>query len=380
MQKRIKGPLTILAVALLLLTASGCAGQNAKPVVMTAVAGNQELEKTLGFSGVLVPAQTAEISSQIAGHVTSLDFQVGSTVKAGGVLMQLDTRGLSAQLLQAEAGLQSAEAAAQTAENQASLAKIGLDAAQKSFDRTKTLYDAGAASQSQLDDAKDQLSKAAKQYETAAGPAQAQAQAAVSTARANVKSLDVQLDEAAIRSPIDGSLTSQSVNVGEVVSPGVVVMSVVNTAILNMKSTVTQDTLPLLATGQDVDIAIDGYPNGKFKGSISRIGPIAVSTGEVFPIEITIKNDGSLMAGLSAQASMTVKTRGIVVPSAAVIQNNGSSYVFVIRDNAALKRPVSVGLKSDKATQILKGLDAGERVAVTNVNALADNTPVSVAG
>ena len=111
--------------------------------VTTAVATNQELTTTLDLSGVLVPAQTADISSQIAGKVTILGFQAGDAVKAGDVLMQLDTASLNAQLAQAEASLQSAEAAVGEAGNQAAVDKISLDSAQKSYDRTKALLTGG---------------------------------------------------------------------------------------------------------------------------------------------------------------------------------------------------------------------------------------------
>ena len=375
MQKRIRAFLAILVIAPLLSAASGCAGHSAVAVT-TAVAANQEVSTTLDISGILVPVQRADISSQIAGKVTSLGFQDGDAVKAGDVLMQLDTQTLNAQLAQAEAGLQSAEAAAGTAANQASVAKISLDAAQRNYDQTKTLFDAGADSQSQLDDATDALNTAQEQYDSATGPAIDQAAAAVSTARANIATLNVQLNEATIKSPLDGVLTSQNVDVGEVVAPGVAVMSVVDVSSLKLSSTVTQDVLPLLALGQNMDVTADSFPGLDYKGSVTLLGPIAASTGEVFPVEVTIKNDGHLVPGLTAHASATVKASGIVVPSSAVVQTSGASYVFVIKDGVASKRLVSTGLSSDGMTLIPEGLTAGEQVAVTNAAALADNMPV----
>lgn len=379
MLEQIKRSLTILAAVLLVITVSGCAGRNGDKTVAvtTVVASNQELATKLDLSGVLVPAQTVDISSNILGKVTELGFQVGSAVKAGDTLLQLDPKTLSAQLLQAEAALQSAEAAAQSAQSQASLAKINLATAQKLYDRTKVLFDSGAVSKSQLDDVTDKLNIAQNQFENASGPAQNQAAAAINTASANIKNIQVQIDNATIKSPITGILTNQSVNIGAVVSPGVPVISIVDTSILKMKSTVTQDTLPLLSVGQEIDITIDSYPDSKFKGTISSLGPIAVNTGEIFPVEIAINNKGSLTAGLSAHASMNTKIKGVVVPSAAVIQNNGESCVFVIKEHIAVRRAVKTGLKNDSGTQILNGLNAGEQVAVTNVNTLTDNMPVN---
>jgi RND family efflux transporter MFP subunit len=146
-----------------------------------------------------------------------------------------------------------------------------------------------------------------------------------------------------------------------------------------MKSSITQDLLPLLTVGQEIDVTIDIYPDRVFKGTISGIGPIAVNTGGVFPLEIAIQNDGSILSGLSAHAALNVigKT-GVVVPTAAVLESGEKSYVFVIQNGVALKRVVTTGLRNDQGVEILKGVAAGEMVAVTNIRALSDNLPVNV--
>ncbi len=375
MQKLIRTSLTILALALLPFAASGCAGRSAV-AVKTAVASNQELSTTLDLSGVLVPAQEADMSSQIAGKVTSLGFQNGDAVKAGDVLMQLDTDTLNAQLAQAEAGLQSAQAAVGVAEDKAAEDKITLDSAQKSYNRTESLFNSAAASQSDLDNATATLDTAQTMYKNDSGPALAVAQAAVATASANVDNLQVQLSEATITSPLDGFLANRNVNVGEVVSPGVTVMSVVDDSSLKLRGEVSQNVLPLLTLGQTMEVAVDSYPGSEYKGSVTTIGPIAVSTGQVFPFEVTIKNDGRLIAGLTAHASATVTASGIVVPAPAVVQNNGASFVFVIKNGIASKRAVSTGQSGAQGVLILRGLAAGEQVAITNTDALTDNTPV----
>jgi HlyD family secretion protein len=380
MAKRIKFILTALLAALLLLTAAGCAGrnENGAVAVTAATAENRELVSALEISGVLVPAQSVDISSKFSGKVVSLGFNVGSAVRAGDILIQLDTDTLNAQLMQSQAGLQSAEAAAESAQSQASLAKINLDAARKLYDRTKILYESGAVSQSQMDDITDKLNIAQNQYENASGPAQAQARAAISTALANINNYQVQIDSATIRSPIDGLLTSRNVNVGQVVSTGVAVISIVDTSTLKLKSTVNQELLPLLSIGREMDVIIDSYPDNNLKGTISSLGPIAVSTGEVFPLEIIINNSGGLTAGLSARAAVSTIVKGIMVPASAVTQGGGESYVYVINDNTVSKRVVKVGLKNDQDAQIIKGLNAGEQVAATNVSALTDSTTVKV--
>ncbi len=380
MPKQIRKSVIFLTVLIFIFSLNGCSGGNTanSVVVTTAIASNQELELPLNLSGVLVAGQTASISSQISGQVVKLGFNVGSTVKAGEILIQLDTNALEGQLMAAEAGLQSASAGSEAAQNQSYLAQINLASAQKNYDRTKQLFDAGAASQLQIEDAQDKLNIAAKQYESSSGPALDQAQATIATAMANIKGLNIQIAKSTISSPINGVVTSQNINVGEVVSPAVPVISIIDSSILKLRSTVSQDYLLLLTQGQAVQVSVDGYPNLKLSGKITGIGPMAVNTGEVFPVEISLNNDGNLMVGMSAHAALMTKVQGIVVPTSAVIQKDGQTTVFVTDGQTASKRVVKTGLNNDNFIQILDGLSEGEQVVISNVGALTDNNRVKV--
>lgn len=383
MQRRIYIIISLLIILLFAFVSFGCSSQAAGNLnsvsVKVATADKHKINSTLNVAGVLVPVKTVNILSKISGQVMSMDFDVGSNVKAGDTLITLETKTLNAQLQQAEASLQSAKAALQSAKNQADQVKINLDAVTKAYKRTRALYDAGAATQAELDDITSKLELAKKQYELAAGPAQNQAQAAVNTAEANINNIKVQLENAVITSPITGVIANRNINPGEIASPGAPLLTVADTSTLKLKGTVPQEDLPFLKLGQQVDVIVDIYPGKVFKGQISSIGPIAVSTGKYFPIEISISNNGDIKAGLSAHASINITLgESIIVPASAVLQDNGQSYVFVIKNNVASKRIVETGISNDKEIQILSGLNAGEQVAVTNVNSLFDNMPVSI--
>lgn len=383
MQKRFKIYLSLIMSIISIFVLGGCGSEAAGNMngvnVKVATADKHKLQTAIDVTGVLVPTQTVNVSSKISGQVLSLGFDVGNSVKSGDTLITLETKTLNAQLEQAQAALQQAEAAAQSTKNQIDVAKINLDSAQKDYDRNKALFDSQAISQSTLDGFTSKLQLAQKQYELASGPAQAQAQAAINTAEANINNINVQLQEATITSPINGIITNRNINPGEVASPGVSLITIADTSVLKLKGTISQDAVPLLKSGQDIDVSIDVYSGKVFKGQISNIGPVAVSTGKYFPIEISINNTGDIKAGLSAHVSINLTSdEGIIVPASAVVQNNGQNYVFVIKDKVASKRTVEIGLTSNKEIQILKGLDAGEQVATTNLNSLFDKMPVNV--
>jgi HlyD family secretion protein len=383
MYRKSKVMVALATATVLMLGAVGCTSQPAASMnavdVKVGTADKHIIKTTYDMAGVLLPAQTLNIISKMSGQVTSMDYNVGDIVKAGDVIIKLETKTLNAQLQQAEASLQSAEASVQSAKNQAEVAKINLDIVQKSYNDAKVLYDSGASSKSQLDDVANKLELEKKKYENAEGSAKNQAQAAVSTANANINNIRVQMENSVIKSPISGIVVTKSINLGEIASPNITLVTIADTSTLKLKGTVSQELLPLLQIGQEIEVSIDIYPDKTVKGRIENLGPMAVSTGAIFPIEIAIENSGDINAGLSAHAAIGIaQDSGVVVPAEAVIRKNGESYVFVIKDNVASKRIVTTGIRSDKEVQILKGLNAGEKVAVTNVNRLSDNRSVNL--
>jgi len=375
-------PNKVLLVLLLslagMMAVTGCSQKSAAniPDVKTAVARQMEIEKRIELSGVLVPSQTVEIASKTSGQIVFLGFKVGDRVEKDAVLIQLDTEALNGQKQAAEANLQSARAAVESAANQAAISKINLDAAQLNYDRTQQLFSSGAVSQSAMDEAKDKLDIASQQFATASGPARSQATAAANSAYANLRNLEVQLGNTTIKSPIEGIITTQTINPGQVVTANTTLLMLVDTSSLKFKTTIGQDSVIQLSPGQQLSLYVDSYPGRTFAGTVSSIGPIAVSTGEVFPVEITVNNAGGLMAGMSARSTLIIKSQGIAIPLDAVQQENGQNFVFVADDSKVSRRLVRTGFGNETEVLVLEGLSEGEEVVTTSLNILADGMQV----
>ncbi|MEQ8237547.1 MAG: efflux RND transporter periplasmic adaptor subunit, partial [Syntrophomonadaceae bacterium] len=147
---------------------------------------------------------------------------------------------------------------------------------------------------------------------------------------------------------------------------------------LKFKTTISQDSVIQLTPGQQLSIYVDSYPGRTFAGTVSSIGPIAVSTGEVFPVEITVSNEGGLMAGMSARSTLIIKAQGIAVPLGAVQQENGQNFVFVADDAQVNRRLIRTGFGNDTEVLVLEGLSEGEQVVTTSLNILADGMQVKI--
>lgn len=228
--------------------------------VTAAAVTEKPLDPVLTLEGVLLPAETAVVSSRVSGQLDSVLAKPGDAVTMGQLLATLDSRALKAQLQQAEAGLQTAQAARDMSAGQAEMARIALKGAETDYQRVQALHEAGAASQSQLEAAADKLNTARVQANNAQGPAGNQAAASVATAAAALESMRTQLDYTRLTSPLDGVVTVRSVELGETVAPGTAVMTVARMDVLRIKGVVPQELLASLKVGQAVPVTAAVYP------------------------------------------------------------------------------------------------------------------------
>ena len=374
--------MTATSVGLLLITVTACGGRtNAEMTVNAVTAERGSLRKKIDISGVLVPDRTVNIYSKLSGQAKTIAADIGDHVRAGEQLISIGTKELDAQLQVAKTAIASVEGQASQAKIGISTAKDNLDLAQKSFDRMSSLFQSSAVSQSQLDDARNKLELARAAYENAQKQYQLLSNSGLGQAQAQAHLLEVQISNSLIESPIDGIVTNRNINIGELVSPGVPLMTIADTSTLRLLGTVSQDDVPLLNIGRNVSFVIDGFPGDKVDGVITQIGPVAVSTGQYFPVIISFKNDGRFMAGMTGMAAIEVSgSSRVLAPLSAVLTTDGRSYVFVLKEGVVSRRAVTTGLKNTSETEIIDGLKAGEIIASSNVDLLSDGQQVKVVG
>lgn len=360
-----------MKLALLFVSAvmvfTGCAQKPVENIkVQTSVAAIGKIEANVSVTGILMPIQVSNIISQMSGKVNFVEGEVGDQINQGDLLVRIDTA-------QANAQLQQANASYKNVQTQSALSKITLDNAEKNLEDMTVLYESGAVAQSQLESAQSAFEAAKLQYNGSQSGGLAQAQAAINLVRA-------QLENANIVSPITGVIINKNINVGETASMGAMLMTIADTASLKLKGTVHQDFLPYLKTGKSVEIVIDIYPEQTFTGTVGMVGPVSVSTGTYYPVEILLENtNGAIMSGLSAHSTILISgLEQLIVPESAVVDNSGETYLFVIENGTAQKRLVTTGMRGGSKVEILKGLKSGDTVAVSNVNSLFEGMLVDV--
>lgn len=278
-------------VLLVILAAAAVGGwyfwqQNAvrAPEFTTATVTHGDITQTVSATGTLQPVTTVDVSSQISGNVAKLNVDWNSPVKKGQVLAEIDPSNYQTALNQAEGQLANAKA------NYA-LMKANAD-------RTQALFAQQLVPQSDLDTANAQV-------------AQADAQVKIQTAAHDTAV--VNLSRCTIYSPIDGSVISRSIDVGNTVAASLsapVLFQIANDLTsMQIDAAISEADIGNVAEKQRVTFTVDAFPNRQFHGTVSQIrnSPKTTQNVVVYDTMIDVNNaDLKLKPGMTATVSVIV--------------------------------------------------------------------------
>ena len=186
---------------------------------------------------------------------------------------------------------------------------------------------------------------------------------------------------AEIRAPFDGFVEKRLVNLGELVKSQTPVMAVVRLDPLKVTAEIPEKMAPWISVGQQVDLLVDAYQGRKFSGKLSRISPGVNTATRSFPFEALVPNaDTALKPGTFARVHIESGQvdKILTLPYRALQYRYGVNRVFVVDAGKLALRELAVGQRLGERIEIVSGVKPGENVAVTDVDTLADGTPVTV--
>lgn len=342
------------------------------------------LLKRISLTGQTIPEAQVDIAAKYQGKVTAVNIGLGQIVSPGQVLIVQDTGDADIAIRQNQAAYQQAAADAMTSEVSfnANFDRANADyhKALASYQRSKTLYDMGGISRGDLDVSEQQVADAKAAYDTLANQMQSGVATAIQSSRAaavkaqqSVNVVEKQRDDLVLRAPRAGMIGYRQVEVGDIVSAGQKLLSIYDNSNIYVDCQVSEQDLGAVSIGLGVDVQIESL--GKtVPGKIIYISPAIDSQSLAFSVRIALINpDPSVRAGMFARAAINVPLRQntLVVPKDAVLEKNGSYYVFVVNaQNVIEQRMVGVGARGDQAVEILNGLNEGEQIAINNLSRL----------
>src|SRR5262245_14426803 len=238
------------AAFVVLLALVGCGKKTSKVAeIQYATVEKKTIEVTVEATGTVEPIDLVEVKSKASGQIVKMNVAVGSVVKAGELLAQVDTRDVNNQYQQAAATYRAAQ----------SSAKIAADQAK----RAESLFSEGVNN--------------APEHETA-GLSNADAQSSLVRARTDLDIARQKLEDATVRAPGNGTILSQAVAVGQViasatssVSGGTTLLTMADLSRIRMRALVSESDIGNVRPGMPATVTVDAFPNRTFEGSVEKI-------------------------------------------------------------------------------------------------------------
>jgi RND family efflux transporter MFP subunit len=349
----------------------------------------RKLPRALEVSGTLDPDERSEVASPGSGTVIAVKVDVGSRVKKGDVLVELDGRESSLRLQSANAttaqqlarlGIKAGEKYDPANVPDVRAAKEARDLAEIDAKRMKDLFERGAVSQQQLDQAKSNYERANAQFDAAKNGAD-QSWAALLSAQAQAGLSSKAVGDANIRAPFDGSITEKRVSAGEFANVGRVVVVLVNDDPLRLRFDVPEADSGSIKVGRPVELTVAAHPNKVFKAEIKRVSASINARNRTLPVEAEIANPNSeLKAGFFAKARIALEgepTEALLVPRTAIGVTGNANRVFVKVADRVAERLVTTGREVDGMVEIRGQITPTDEVATEALDQLSDGAQVA---
>jgi len=281
------------------------------------------IARWLPVSGTLQPLNQATVKAKVAGEVVSIAVREGQTVKAGQLVARIDTVDLESRLVERMGALESARAQLALAEKTRAMNNKLLSEkfiSQNAFDGSESSYSV--------------------------------AQGSVKSAEAQVRLAQNAIKDASVAAPLSGVVAKRHVQPGEKVAFDSPIVTVVDLAALELAALVPAVDVPELNVGMNVELAVEGFGDGKFSGRIERINPSTEPGTRAFNVYVALPNTGNaLRSGMFAtgRVGIAMSSPAPTLPQTAVRTEAGQTYVWTIDNGRLVRRIVLVGRRDDEA-------------------------------
>lgn len=392
---------TMLLLATIALSFSACKGngsqasagqvaQSREPKqVKLARVTETSLEQTVTVTGTLAAYDQATISAKVPGRVRKIYVDLGSQVRQGQVIADLEPRDAQLRLEQSQAALAQARARLglppQGEDDHVDIEQTGtvrqaramLDESTLKRERAAKLLAQGVISRAEVDTAEAEYKVALSRYQDAIEEIRNR-QALLVQRRSEVELAKQQLTDMSIRAAFDGVVEEKITSPGEYLAAGAAVVRIVKMNPLRLRAEVPERESQNVKVGQEVRVSVEGDPN-IYTGRIARLSPSITAENRVLIVEAEVANNGRLRPGSFARAEIVSdKARtSLVVPLSSVVTFAGIDKVITVQDGKAVEKPVTIGRRMGELAEILSGVKAGDAVVIDPGN-LQSGQPITV--
>lgn len=312
--------------------------QQAVPV-KTMIVSQDLITHNIDFTSTLVPFEEVHLAPASPGRIEKIHVEIGDPVRQDQIVALMDRTSLEQ-------------------------ARINFMTLETTLQRLDTLKKTNSIADQQYDQAKSAYDMAKNSY-------------------------DFLVKNTQLRAPFSGVVSGKYFEDGEIYS-GAPVVSVGKPALLSIVQIdqlkaligISESYYPVVTKGLKAEVTCEIYPEQTFYGEVYRVYPTIDNATKTFTVEVKILNRNvKLRPGMFSKIRLSLgKGNAILVPSLALIKQTGTNdmYVFLNKNNIAVKTPVKAGRIVDDRTEILEGLKPGDEIIVVGQNKLEDQFPISV--
>lgn len=373
--------------------AKGGAGRpgSGEPVPVSVQAAREaSLVRAVTVTGTLAAEDQVALGFKVAGRIETINVDLGSRVQPGQVIARLVPVDFQLRVQQSEAALQQARARlgldpkgsdeAVDPDKTAVVrqARAVLDDAKLNYTRIKTFVDRGISSRAELDSADAALKVADGRYEDAVEEVRNR-QALLSQRKTELAQARQELTDSTLLAPFGGVIRERAVSPGQYVNAGAPIATLVRMHPLRLQADVPEREASNVKVGQSVKVRVEGDAT-EYAGRVVRVSPAIDEQSRSLRIEAEVGNEaGTIRPGSFATADIVVaaETPAIVVPTTSVVTFAGVEKVLTVAEGKVVEKRVELGRREGASVEVLKGLNAGERVIVEPGN-LVDGELVRV--
>ncbi len=281
----------------------------------------------------------AQVVAKTSGVALQVMAEVGQQVRAGQILVRLD----------------SARAVLQAAQSEAQLRKL-----EANYRRSQQLFAQQLVSANDLD----------------------QLRFDVENIRAVNRLANLELSYANVAAPISGVIAERSIKIGNFVQINSPIFRIVDTSRLEAVLNVPERELVTLKAGLPVQLLVDALPGKPFQGRVDRIAPVIDSGSGTFRVICAFEGGGLLQPGMFGRIRIDYDQRGDapVIPRSALLDDENDPAVFTVRNGKAVRTPIKLGYYEGEWVEVRGGLKPNDRVVTAGKVALRDGSEVQVIG
>jgi len=398
----------------------------------------RDVREFASLTGTVRPMAEVKVMSKVSGRLEELRLKDGTPVEQGLVIPKkgvriaiIDHAAFEAEVKQAGAALaalkaeqdkieagarpaeleiaranvRGAEAGVEAAKAAVAQARAAQQNAKSDVERIRNLFKEKVVTRQKLDNAeahftiaKEKSEAARKQLrgaeeklraarerlaltkEGARKEDRAAIAAKVRQAEAALQLAQINLDESTIEAPIAGVVSCKNLDEGNMVSPGVCIVTLVQVDTVKVVVGVNERDIALVKEGRTrATVRVDAYSEVVFEGTVTRVSPVADEMTRTVEVEIHIPNpERRLKPGMFARVDLLLKEKKGVpaIPEDAVLRDEEKTYVYVVNNRKAHRRTVKLGLSEGPLVEVVEGLKVGERVVTRGQRMLEEGVGV----